>query len=188
VADYSSGLHIIDVANPESSFEVGFCSVLGFAYGVAVSGDYAYLAGDYGLRIFNVANPQDPHEAGFYDTPDEANGVAVLGNNAYVADWDAGLQIIEFLGAGIEEGSTPHASRTTPIPTIVRGVLEVGSRLTAYGSRPEIELYDANGRKVMELHLGPNDVSRFGAGVYFVRDLGSGGRGRGEVRKVVIAK
>jgi hypothetical protein len=31
-------------------------------------------------------------------------------------------------------------------------------------------------------------VSRIEAGVYFVRDLGSGVRGRGDVRKVVIAK
>ena len=53
-------------------------------------------------------------------------------------------------------------------------------------------LRDATGRRVAELHPGPNDVSRFGAGVYFVRSAVSGQRsavrGQGEVYKVVITR
>ena len=48
------------------------------AYGVAVSGNYAYVA-DYGagLRVVDVSNPANPVEVGYYDTPDCAIGVAV---------------------------------------------------------------------------------------------------------------
>jgi YVTN family beta-propeller protein len=89
--------------------------------------------------------------------------------------------------SGLEETPNAEVRSANAIPTIVRGVLElaVDSRQrTAY----KAELLDASGRRVAELHPGPNDVSRLGAGVYFVRDLGSGDRGRGEVRRVVIAR
>jgi hypothetical protein len=58
-----------------------------------------------------------------------------------------------------------------PAVTVVRGVLEIGAQLTAHGSRPGIGLYDANGRKVLDLHAGPNDVSRLAPGIYFIRSL-----------------
>jgi hypothetical protein len=63
--------------------------------GVAVSGNYAYLAASAnGLRIFNVANPATPIEVGSYDTPGDAQGITVVGNYAYLADGGSGLRII----------------------------------------------------------------------------------------------
>jgi hypothetical protein len=38
------------------------------------------------------------------------------------------------------------------------------------------------------LHPGPNDVSGFAPGVYFVRVQGSGVGGQGRTRRVVLAK
>ena len=109
----------------------------------------------------------------------------------YVADEDAGLQICQFCGAGVEETPSAEVRSTNAIPTIVRGVLElaVDSRQhTAYRA----ELLDATGRRVARLHPGPNDVSRLAPGVYFVRSAVSGERsgvrGRGEVRKVVVTR
>jgi hypothetical protein len=55
--------------------------------------------------------------------------------------------------------------------TIVRGVLvlKVDSRQnTGYRT----ELLDASGRKVLDLHTGPNDVRALAPGVYFVRAVG----------------
>ena len=67
----------------------------GIAYGVAVSGNYAYLAvGSAGLQVIDVSNPANPRREGRYDTPGRAYGVAVSGGYAYVADWDWGLQIL----------------------------------------------------------------------------------------------
>jgi len=76
------------------------------------------------------------------------------------------------------------------LPTIVRGVLRIpASSVTRDASSV---LLDISGRKVMELHPGPNDVSRLAPGVYFVRSAVCGersaARGRGEVRKVVLTR
>ena len=59
----------------------------GLAYGVAVSGNYAYLAvAEAGLQVLDVSNPANPQWVGGYDTSGGALGVAVSGNYAYVAD------------------------------------------------------------------------------------------------------
>ncbi|MEK7686191.1 MAG: hypothetical protein AAB466_12285, partial [Verrucomicrobiota bacterium] len=67
----------------------------GDARGVAVSGNYAYVAAESGLLVINVRNPANPVRVGHYDTSGFALGVAVSGNYAYVADFDAGLQVID---------------------------------------------------------------------------------------------
>jgi len=88
-----------------------------------------------------------------------------------------------------EEKPTPVIEHLA-LQTLVRGVLELppGKPGQSTTGQSLAFLLDISGRKVAALHPGPNDVSRVGAGVYFVRELGSGGRGRGEVRKVVIAR
>jgi hypothetical protein len=88
------GLRIINVADPAHPTEAGFYDTPGWAWGVAVSGSYAYVADGDGLRIINVADPAHPTEVGFYDTPGWAWGVAVSGSYAYVADGDGGLVIL----------------------------------------------------------------------------------------------
>jgi hypothetical protein len=76
------------------------------------------------------------------------------------------LKVDSLCVAGIEE--TPSAGRQrTNAATIVRGVLMLGDRRPTTGARPE--LLDATGRKVLDLHPGPNDVNRLAPGVYFVR-------------------
>ena len=66
------------------------------AYGVALSGPYAYVAdSSSGLQIIDVSNATNPTFAGSYNTPGDARGVAVSGNYAYVADHLSGLQIID---------------------------------------------------------------------------------------------
>jgi len=52
VADVFAGLRIIDISNPAAPMEVGFFDTGSGAYGVYVSGSYAYVAdGDDGLYI-----------------------------------------------------------------------------------------------------------------------------------------
>jgi hypothetical protein len=91
---------------------------------------------------------------------------------------------------GVAGRSTPDAPRTTPVPTVVRGVLSLPRDMTEFGSAnsgrvPRPELVDISGRKVMPLRPGSNDVSHLPPGVYFVRRIDpprveapdSGGRG-----------
>ena len=94
---------ILGVLSWSKPAEAQLCPVLagsydtsGYAYGVAVSGSYAYVAyGDYGLQIIDVNNTTNPVRVGWYNTPGSASGVAVYDSYAYVADGRSGLQIID---------------------------------------------------------------------------------------------
>ena len=78
-----------------------------------------------------------------------------------------------YLGlAGIADRTIPEASRITPLATIVRGVLILGTGhdpipFSEFGSCPTTRLLDISGRKVADLRPGPNDISRLAPGVYF---------------------
>ena len=100
IAGWDADLWIIDVSDPASPVEVGFCETRGLAYDVAVAGRYAYVADGIGLRVIDVSDPASPVEAGYYDTPGEANGVAVAGGYAYIADGGGGLFIVRYKGRG----------------------------------------------------------------------------------------
>jgi hypothetical protein len=74
---------------------VGGYHTSGYAEGVMVLGNYAYVAdGLAGLHIIDVSNPSSPVRVGGYDTSGYAFGVAVSGNYAYVADSSGGLVIL----------------------------------------------------------------------------------------------
>jgi hypothetical protein len=71
-------------------------NIPGFPNGVAVAGNYAYVAaGATGLQVVDVTNLQAPILAGAVDTPSNANDVRVVGNYAYVADGITGLVVID---------------------------------------------------------------------------------------------
>ena len=81
-----------DPANPQ---RVGGYATSGYAYGVAVSGNYAYVADhDAGLQVINVSNPANPQRVGGYATSGGAMDVAVSGNYVYVAAASWGLMIL----------------------------------------------------------------------------------------------
>jgi hypothetical protein len=86
--------------------------------------------------------------------------------------------------AGIAETPSRAIGTPSPIPSHVRGVLYVG----AIPGQSRISLLDIAGRKALNLHPGPNDVSGLAAGVYFVRGPGLGDGRREEVSKVVIQR
>jgi hypothetical protein len=68
----------------------------GRARGIALSGNYAYVAdSSSGLQIIDISDPSNPTLKGSYDTPGSAQKVALSGNYAYVADGGSGLQIID---------------------------------------------------------------------------------------------
>ena len=98
IACFNNGayLEVVDIADPANPVELGKVLMPSVAEGIAVSGNYAYVAdGSDGLRIINITDPTDPIESGYYDTGDFAYDVAVSGNYAYVADGSDGLRIID---------------------------------------------------------------------------------------------
>ena len=84
---------------------------------------------------------------------------------------------------GVEERQ-PQASSCKPQVSIVRGVLLLSSLLDPNCSLPSVD-----GRKVMDLRPGANDVRALAPGVYFVRGPKTeDGRPDAAVRKVVITR
>jgi uncharacterized protein (TIGR03437 family) len=68
VADRKAGLHVVDAATPAQLVQVGSYSPLGFAAGVAVAGNYAYVGGHAsdGMRVIDLSSPSHPHEVGAF--------------------------------------------------------------------------------------------------------------------------
>jgi len=69
-----------------------------YAFGVAISGNIAYVADTSSLRVVDISNPSSPVEVGFFETPSATYSVAVAGGNIYVADSVGGLFILHFTG------------------------------------------------------------------------------------------
>jgi len=103
VASYASGLHVIDISDPETPVLLGTCDTPGNAFGVAVLGDHAFVADETtGLQVIDISDPATPVILGTCDTPGNAAGVAVAGDHAFVADEVSGLQVID-----ISDPTTP---------------------------------------------------------------------------------
>jgi hypothetical protein len=85
-----------------------------------------------------------------------------------------------FLQTGMEELEKREVSNEKDGATIARGVLHLPLSLSPL---PTPSLLDINGRRVLDLKPGVNDVSRLNPGVYFVRY--SAAR---PVTKVVVAR
>jgi hypothetical protein len=95
VADYTSGLQIIDVSNPTNPTLVGTYVPI-VARDVHVSGNYAYVTDDgIGFQIINVSNPTNPTLEGTLALSSLADSVYQSGNYAYVANSESGLKIID---------------------------------------------------------------------------------------------
>ena len=93
VTDSKAGLYIINISDPYHPAIISSIKS-GWAMGLDISGNLAYVAGGDGLHIMNISDPAHPVETGFFDTGGEAIGVSVSGNYAYVADGGDGLRII----------------------------------------------------------------------------------------------
>ena len=69
----------------------------GNSLGIAVSGNYAYVADrDSGLMVVDISNPNAPSLVGGCSIGNSAYDVALSGDYAYVCDWGGvGLQVID---------------------------------------------------------------------------------------------
>jgi uncharacterized coiled-coil protein SlyX len=114
---------VIDISHPATPQRVGGYDTAGTAVGVAVAGNYAYVA-DYtaGLQVIDISNPANPQRVGGYDTAGYADTVAVAGNYAYVADDTAGLQVID-----ISNPANPQRVGGYATPSAAYGVAVAGN-------------------------------------------------------------
>jgi len=88
-----SGLEIVDVSDPQNPIITESLDTPDVAYGVALSGDLAFIAaGSAGLQVLDISDPQHPIITGILDTPGYARDVALSGNLVFVADKE-GLRV-----------------------------------------------------------------------------------------------
>ncbi|MDI6784724.1 MAG: hypothetical protein QME64_11610 [bacterium] len=92
------------MSNPNNPYEVGYYDTPGYAWDVAVNGNYAYIIDRKSvLRIIDISNPSNPAEVGYYGMSglyEYFFDVAVSGNYVYIAAWDLGLRIIDVSNPG----------------------------------------------------------------------------------------
>jgi len=93
-------LQVIDISDPESPTIMGSVHTQFPAVGVAVAGNYAYVActtnyyeGSGSMEVIDLTNPASPQYVFRWDTG-MVNGVAISGGHAYVADNWSGLQVL----------------------------------------------------------------------------------------------
>jgi hypothetical protein len=74
VIDYEEGLRVINVSDPYSPTEIGFCETPGYAQALWIQDNFAYIAdtdpsgpSDDGLRIIDVSDPSNPAIVGSYN-------------------------------------------------------------------------------------------------------------------------
>ena len=95
VASYLDGLRLLDLGNPADPQVVGELALPGYAYGVALAGDHAYVAAaSGGLRVVNVSQPTAPVEVANLSSL-YPYGVAVADGYAYVANGSGGLVVVD---------------------------------------------------------------------------------------------
>ncbi len=75
---------------------LSFVPIPGFANGVAVSGDFAYVAaGAAGLQVVGLDSERlNPQIVASLNLPGNANAITIVGNTAYIAGGDAGLHVV----------------------------------------------------------------------------------------------
>lgn len=90
-------VRVVNVADPTRPTQEGYFRELnGGGHGIAVSGNYLYVADGYGgIWVLNIANPPSPVQVARYDTPGQALSVVVSDNLAYVADGTHGLLVLD---------------------------------------------------------------------------------------------
>ncbi len=94
---YSGGLRVINVSDASNPYdEGGYIPTTSDAYGVAISGNYLYIAVSHaGLDVYDISTPASPEFISNVDLDGYANKVEVSGNYAYVVCDLGGLQIVD---------------------------------------------------------------------------------------------
>ena len=119
-ADYSFGLRIIDVSDPDSMIEIGNCHLNGWTETVVVNGLHAYLSNTeypyHRLKAVNISDPCNPVIAADisleYDVCDLAvyhDYLYICGDNPVLPIYDLSFPVNPLFAAGIPMSGSPNS-------------------------------------------------------------------------------
>ncbi|MBN2764167.1 MAG: T9SS type A sorting domain-containing protein [Bacteroidales bacterium] len=104
------GFSVIDITTLSSPVEIYHYETAGFAMGIDLEGNYAYIAEEYnGLRILDVSDPSEITRKGFLQI-DKVYDVGVNGTYAYLACMEDGIQVID-----VSDPEKPILNNTIPV-------------------------------------------------------------------------
>jgi len=142
VANYDSGLHIVNIGNVTSMYRIGRYDTDGEAIGVEVTSDgqYALIAdGSNGVVILDISSPSNITLHGWMDTDGYAEDVEYLNGRIYVADYTNGLLVMTNLASPVIE---TNFSRGIPL----HGLATYGSKVFAAGGGFGVYSYQVEGK------------------------------------------
>jgi hypothetical protein len=138
----------------------------GYAHGIALSGDYAYVADGFaGLQVIDITDTANPSLAGSYNTLDYAWGVAISGDYAYVADDEFGLQVID-----ISNPTNPLLAGNYDTPGNARSVAVSGDCAYVVDYTTGLQVIDISDPTNPSL-AGSYDTPGFASGVAIAGDF-----------------
>ncbi len=122
VADWGTGVRIIDVTEPTAPTEIAWFDTPGEAADVAPTADRLAVADRHGgLMLVDVSSPAMPQEVQTIDVGGYAERVATDGDVAYVAAYSAGLVAVDLTGTSVDPVLDRLESATVAVDTVVDG-------------------------------------------------------------------
>ncbi|MBN2173761.1 MAG: T9SS type A sorting domain-containing protein [Bacteroidales bacterium] len=177
IADSEGGLSIVSVSDPVNPIQTSYLSLGDVAWAVDVFGNYAFIANyiNEGIQVVDISVPASPQIAGYYKrTGCFALNVTYAAGYVYVADGPAGIQIYNFDLLSGKSETTQEILNCSIFPNPTRDNFFI-----SFGNKKlnpiKIELYELNGRKVVEqYYTGKEDTFTFNTnnihqGIYLVR-------------------
>jgi len=155
VADGDSDLRVLSIADSSNLVELGHCDTLGSAYGVAVKGNYVYVANmdTQGLQVISVADPAHPVELGRFPNPSrDFRHVAVLNGYAYVGDYNTELAVVAVADPAHPALAASYVSNRKP------------NGVAVYRDHAYVACYDSVGLSIVSLSdtAQPREVASCG--------------------------
>ncbi|MDX8410271.1 MAG: hypothetical protein R8K46_00150 [Mariprofundaceae bacterium] len=140
VADWFSGLHIYDIANPAQPRLLSTFHTPGSAKGVVVRGRYAFIADDdHGLQIIDVGIPTEPEWVANLATSGLAYTPVIDGDRLYLASHRGGVHIIDIKNPAeprlIGGFDTPNKAWSVAVEGDIAYVADAASGLLVFDVR-----------------------------------------------------
>jgi hypothetical protein len=96
VTNGSLSAQVMGVVNTFAPTDLSFIAIPGFANGVAVNGNYAYVAaGASGLQVVNVSDRTNPSIVASLQLAGNSDNITLLGTRVYIAGGSAGMQVVD---------------------------------------------------------------------------------------------